>query len=53
MKIDKRGFLLGWETLVTWAVIIAIAIGIMVIMIKSSDVGKSAWDSIKNVFSFT
>ncbi len=55
MKFNKKGEQAassGFSTIVTWAIIIAVAILLIVITIKFTDVGKTAWAKITNAFAF-
>ena len=42
----------GFGTLVKWVIIIAIGVILLVIAMKSSDIGKVAWQKIKDSFAF-
>ena len=51
-KGQESGMSGGLQTIVSWAVIIGVALLIVVITLKYTEVGKTAWTNIKNTFSF-
>ena len=55
MKWNKKGeedSAFGWGTLIMIAIIIAIGVALFVIMRNSTDVGKTAFARIKDLFGF-
>ncbi|MBI2655909.1 hypothetical protein HYX06_05815 [Candidatus Woesearchaeota archaeon] len=51
MKINKKG-MEGYGTLLSWIIIIGIGILLLIIMGVFTDIGKSAWNSIKEAIGF-
>ena len=51
VKTNKRG-MEGYSTLLSWIVIIGIGIVLLIVMGLFTDVGKSAWNSIKESIGF-
>lgn len=56
MKMYKKGqeggAAKGFGTIITWAIIIGIAIVIILITLNFTELGKTAWTKITNAFAY-
>ncbi|MBI4452417.1 hypothetical protein HY637_03235 [Candidatus Woesearchaeota archaeon] len=51
MRINKKG-MEGYETLLSWIIIIGMVILLLVALAMFTDVGKTAWKSVKEAIGF-
>ena len=54
MKLDKRGngASFGWAKLAAMLLAIAIGIILLILLVKQKDIGQSAWNKIKDINPF-